>query len=105
MLHGLRERYQAHHKVRITDESWWLPAGSDRYVKDRHQPDKPLILSTSPAAEDRHLLAHARAAQAKIELQRLNVRRKRPGRRAITKRRPSSRASGLLEEEFEQGKP
>jgi len=45
MLKGLRSRYEEHHQVRITDEA--LEAAvrlSDRYVKDRHLPDKAIDL-------------------------------------------------------------
>ena len=45
ILHGLRDRYEAHHKVRITDEA--LSAAvtlSDRYIADRYLPDKAIDL-------------------------------------------------------------
>ena len=45
ILHGLREKYEAHHRVRITDEA--LSAAvtlADRYIADRHLPDKAIDL-------------------------------------------------------------
>jgi len=45
ILHGLRERYEAHHHVHITDAA--LAAAvtlSDRYIADRHLPDKAIDL-------------------------------------------------------------
>ena len=45
ILHGLRERYEQHHHVRITDEA--LSAAvtlADRYIADRHLPDKAIDL-------------------------------------------------------------
>ena len=45
ILHGLRDRYEAHHRVKITDEA--LEAAvrlSDRYISDRFLPDKAIDL-------------------------------------------------------------
>ena len=45
MLHGLRSRYEDHHKVHITDDALVSAARlSDRYVKDRRLPDKAIDL-------------------------------------------------------------
>ncbi len=45
MLTGLRDRYEEHHKVKITDDALVAAARlSDRYVKDRHLPDKAIDL-------------------------------------------------------------
>jgi len=45
MLRGLRPRYEAHHKIKISDEA--LEAAvrlSNRYISDRHLPDKAIDL-------------------------------------------------------------
>jgi ATP-dependent Clp protease ATP-binding subunit ClpC len=45
ILRGLRERYEGHHKVRITDAALEAAATlSDRYVRDRFLPDKAIDL-------------------------------------------------------------
>ncbi len=45
ILHGLRDRYEAHHKVRITDEALKAAVSlSDRYIADRFLPDKAIDL-------------------------------------------------------------
>ncbi len=45
ILHGLRDRYEAHHKVRITDEALSAAVSlSDRYIADRFLPDKAIDL-------------------------------------------------------------
>ncbi|MCS6994700.1 MAG: AAA family ATPase [Anaerolineales bacterium] len=52
MLKGLRDRYEAHHKVRYSDAA--LEAAvrlSDRYVTDRHLPDKAIDLMDEAAAK------------------------------------------------------
>ena len=52
MLHGLRDRYEAHHKVRFSDESLTAAANlADRYVTDRHLPDKAIDLMDEAAAK------------------------------------------------------
>jgi len=45
ILKGLRPKYEAHHKVRITDEALVAAARlSDRYLTERHLPDKAIDL-------------------------------------------------------------
>jgi ATP-dependent Clp protease ATP-binding subunit ClpC len=45
ILRGLRDRYEAHHRVRITDEALFAAASlADRYIQDRHLPDKAIDL-------------------------------------------------------------
>src|SRR5437016_9851045 len=51
ILRGLRDRYEAHHRVTITDEA--LQAASelaDRYIQDRHLPDKAIDLIDEAAS-------------------------------------------------------
>ena len=54
ILEGLRDRYEAHHRVRITDEA--LRAAvylSDRYISDRSLPDKAIDLIDEAASRVR----------------------------------------------------
>jgi ATP-dependent Clp protease ATP-binding subunit ClpC len=52
MLEGLRDRYEAHHKVRFSDEALRTAAMlADRYVTDRHLPDKAIDLMDEAAAK------------------------------------------------------
>jgi ATP-dependent Clp protease ATP-binding subunit ClpC len=54
ILHGLRDRYEAHHQVRYTDEA--LSAAvelSDRYITDRFLPDKAIDLIDQAGARVR----------------------------------------------------
>jgi ATP-dependent Clp protease ATP-binding subunit ClpC len=54
MLHGLRDRYEAHHKVHFSDEALVAAARlADRYVTDRHLPDKAIDLMDEAAAKVR----------------------------------------------------
>ncbi len=52
MLQGLRDRYEAHHKVRFSDEALVDAARmADRYVTDRRLPDKAIDLMDEAAAK------------------------------------------------------
>lgn len=52
MLYGLRDRYEAHHKVTISDEAIVSAARlADRYVTDRRLPDKAIDLLDEAAAK------------------------------------------------------
>ncbi|MFC1632787.1 AAA family ATPase [Patescibacteria group bacterium] len=54
ILHGLRDKYEAHHKVEISDEAIVAAASlSDRYVNDRFLPDKAIDLIDEGAAKIR----------------------------------------------------
>jgi ATP-dependent Clp protease ATP-binding subunit ClpC len=45
ILYGLRERYEQHHKLKISDEALEAAAKlSDRYISDRYLPDKAIDL-------------------------------------------------------------
>jgi ATP-dependent Clp protease ATP-binding subunit ClpB len=51
ILRGLKERYEIHHGVRITDAAVIAAATlSDRYITDRHLPDKAIDLIDEAAA-------------------------------------------------------
>jgi ATP-dependent Clp protease ATP-binding subunit ClpC len=52
MLKGLRDRYEAHHGVRFTEEALVAAARlSQRYVTDRHLPDKAVDLIDEAASK------------------------------------------------------
>ena len=51
ILRGLKQRYEVHHGVRITDSAVIAAATlSDRYISDRHLPDKAIDLIDEAAA-------------------------------------------------------
>jgi ATP-dependent Clp protease ATP-binding subunit ClpC len=52
ILRGLRPRYEAHHKIKISDEALEAAAGlSQRYIADRHLPDKAIDLIDEAASK------------------------------------------------------
>jgi len=54
ILRGLKDRYEAHHRVKITDEAIVAAAElSDRYITDRFLPDKAIDLVDQSAARVR----------------------------------------------------
>ncbi len=78
MLNGLRPRYEAHHKVTITDEA--LEAAvrlSHRYISDRYLPDKAIDLIDEAASK--HVIE---AQSMPPELRRLQERVDKLGREA-----------------------
>src|SRR5690348_7229740 len=54
ILRGLRDRYEAHHRCKITDEALTAAASlADRYIQDRHLPDKAIDLIDEAASRMR----------------------------------------------------
>jgi ATP-dependent Clp protease ATP-binding subunit ClpC len=54
ILRGLRDRYEAHHRCKITDEALAASASlADRYIQDRHLPDKAIDLIDEAASRMR----------------------------------------------------
>ena len=82
MLQGLRDRYEAHHGVRFTDEA--LKAAvqlADRYVPDRKLPDKAIDLMDEAAAK-RRVALHALPPDLKrlrSEIKRLTAEEEQAG--------------------------
>jgi ATP-dependent Clp protease ATP-binding subunit ClpB len=78
ILRGLKERYEAHHKVRIRDSALVAAAFlSDRYISDRQLPDKAIDLVDEAASRLKmeiesspreHDEANRRVTQLEIEL-------------------------------------
>src|ERR687883_244471 len=54
ILRGLRDRYEAHHRCKITDDALTAAAVlADRYIQDRHLPDKAIDLIDEAASRMR----------------------------------------------------
>jgi ATP-dependent Clp protease ATP-binding subunit ClpC len=68
ILRGLRDRYEAHHRIRITDEALEAAAElSSRYIQDRHLPDKAIDLIDEAASRMRIKTMSAPPAQRELE--------------------------------------
>jgi len=82
MLHGLRDRYEAHHKVRFSDEALTSAARlSAQYVTERKLPDKAIDLMDEAAAKLRVALYSLppELKKMKSELDRLAIEEERAG--------------------------
>lgn len=82
MLKGLRDRYEAHHKVRFADEALVAAARlSARYVTDRRLPDKAIDLIDEAAAKLRVALYSLpqELKDMKTEVERLKVEEEQAG--------------------------
>ncbi len=101
MLKGLRARYEAHHGVRITDEALVAAARlSDRYVKDRHLPDKAIDLIDEAASRLRiamHSLPPA-LKELRMELMRLGKEEEEAGTERNYERAAQIRSERLQKE-------
>jgi len=104
MLQGLRDRYEAHHKVSFSDEALVAAARlSDRYVSDRHLPDKAIDLMDEAAAKLRVALYSLppELKGMKTEIDRLAAEEEQAGLERDYERAAEKKAERLrLEEEF-----
>ncbi|HML39712.1 MAG TPA: AAA family ATPase [Bellilinea sp.] len=104
MLHGLRDRYEAHHKVHFSDEALTAAARlSNQYVPDRHLPDKAIDLMDEAAAKLRVALFSLPAdlKQMKTELDKLRSEEEQAGVERDYERAARKKAERLrMEDEF-----
>lgn len=106
MLYGLRDRYEAHHKVTIADEAIEAAARlSDRYVTGRKLPDKAIDLLDEAAAKLRVALYSMppRLKEMKDALDRLSTEEEAAGLARDYERAAEFKVQRLqLEHEFER---
>jgi len=106
MLRGLRDRYEAHHKVRFSDDALIAAARlSARYVTDRHLPDKAIDLIDEAAAKLRVALYSLPPdlKEMKSEIDRLAAEEEQAGLERDYERAAKKKAERLrLESEFTQ---
>ncbi|MDO4259966.1 MAG: ATP-dependent Clp protease ATP-binding subunit [Actinomycetaceae bacterium] len=80
ILKGLRDRYEAHHRVIITDEALSAAAElADRYVSDRFLPDKAIDLMDEAGARLRIARMTAPPELRELDEQIAEVRRQKEG--------------------------
>jgi ATP-dependent Clp protease ATP-binding subunit ClpC len=106
MLKGLRDRYEAHHKVRFSDAALVSAVRlSSRYVTDRRLPDKAIDLIDEAAAKLRVALYSLpfELKQMKGEVDRLSAEEEQAGLERDYERAARKKAERLrMEEEFNQ---
>ena len=104
ILRGLKERFEVHHGVRISDSSIVEAVVlSNRYITDRQLPDKAIDLIDEAAAMIRTEIdslpteldeANRKVMQLEIEREALRTETDDASRERLEKLEPSSRASG-----------
>jgi len=104
MLQGLRDRYEAHHKVRFADEALVAAARlADRYVTDRRLPDKAIDLMDEAAAKLRVALYSMPPdlKAMKTEIEKLQAEEEQSGLNRDYERAAQKKSERLrLEEEY-----
>jgi ATP-dependent Clp protease ATP-binding subunit ClpC len=97
ILKGLRDRYEAHHRVTITDQAVVAAANfADRYISDRHLPDKAIDLIDEAGSRLR-----IRRMQAPPDYRELedNIAKVRKDKEAAIEAQQFERAAKLRDEE------
>jgi ATP-dependent Clp protease ATP-binding subunit ClpC len=102
ILKGLRDRYEAHHKVEITDDAVDAASKfSDRYITGRFLPDKAIDLIDEAGAKARLSIMTAPPDIKEMEEEIENLRKEKD---AAIKNQDFERAASLRDEEKEARK-
>jgi ATP-dependent Clp protease ATP-binding subunit ClpC len=108
ILKGLRPRYEAHHKIKITDEALEAAAKlSQRYVSDRQLPDKAIDLIDEAASK---LRIDSESAPPEVKTLEQNVKRLTNEEEASSQRQEYQKAAELraerlkLEQDYNKAK-
>ncbi|MGB2854565.1 MAG: AAA family ATPase, partial [Dehalococcoidia bacterium] len=98
ILHGLRPRYEAHHKIQITDSALEAAAKlSQRYISERFLPDKAVDLIDEAASK---LRIDTESAPAEVKELEKQVQQLVDEEEAASQRREYERAAQLKVERF-----
>ncbi len=108
MLKGLRDRYEAHHKVTFSEQALIAAAKlSHRYIADRQLPDKAIDLMDEAAAKLRVALYSMPddLKQLKREIERLTIEMEQAGLSQDYERAANLKMQlALLEDDYEHGR-
>ena len=97
ILKGLRDRYEAHHKVKITDEALEAAVSlSDRYIADRFLPDKAIDLMDEAASRVR---LHSFTAPPDVKEQEERLKALQNEKKEAIAHQDFEKAAGLRDEE------
>jgi ATP-dependent Clp protease ATP-binding subunit ClpC len=108
ILRGLRPRYEAHHKIKISDEALVAASRlSQRYISDRHLPDKAIDLIDEAASK---LRIDTESAPPEVKSSEQRLKQLANEEEAASQRHDYEHAAQLksdrlrLEEEYNQAK-
>ena len=94
ILYGLRDRYEAHHRVKITDEAIEQAVKlSDRYITDRFLPDKAIDLIDEAGSKVR---LHTYTIPPNLKDQEAHLEDIRKEKDALSKARNSRRSQRAI---------
>jgi len=97
ILKGLRDRYEAHHRVKISDEALEAAARlSDRYITDRFLPDKAVDLMDEAASRVR---LQSTSLPPEIREVENEIRKVRAEKEAVIKAQEFERAAQIRDRE------
>ncbi|MEI6662989.1 MAG: ATP-dependent Clp protease ATP-binding subunit [Actinomycetes bacterium] len=97
ILRGLRDRYEQHHKIEITDEALEAAADlSDRYISERFLPDKAIDLVDEAASRMRIKSMSAPPVYRELEDE---IEETRRGKESAIEDQEFEKAAGLRDEE------
>jgi ATP-dependent Clp protease ATP-binding subunit ClpC len=97
ILKGLRDRYESHHKVRITDDALVMAARlADRYISDRYLPDKAIDVMDEAASRVRLQSTMPPPELREVDQQ---LRQLRQEKEAVIKAQEYEKAAQLREKE------
>ncbi|MFC1640582.1 ATP-dependent Clp protease ATP-binding subunit [Patescibacteria group bacterium] len=104
ILRGLRDNYEAHHKVEITDDAIVAAASlSDRYITDRFLPDKAIDLVDEASSKKRlaAITTPEKLKELNVELRRLQ-KEKSAADKAKNKKRAKDLKSRIEQKEADK---
>jgi len=102
ILKGLRDRYEAHHKVEITDDAVEAASKfSDRYIAGRFLPDKAIDLIDEAGAKARLSIMTATPEIKELEVKAEEIKKEKD---AAIKDQDFEKAAGLRDKEKESRK-
>merc|ERR1711880_32860 len=78
ILKGLRERYEQHHRLKITDDALEAAAHlGDRYISDRFLPDKAIDLIDEAGSRVRLINSKLPPAAKEVDMQLRDVQKQK----------------------------
>ena len=99
ILHGLRERYEQHHRLKIADEALVAAANlGDRYISDRFLPDKAIDLIDEAGSRVRLMNSKLPPAAKEVDKQLRDVQKQKE---EAVRQQDFTKAGELREKEVE----
>ncbi|MBD3280997.1 AAA domain-containing protein [Candidatus Dojkabacteria bacterium] len=106
ILRGIRDQYEAHHRIKISDEALIAAANlSDRYVKDRFLPDKAIDVVDEAASKVRLTTTSEPEEIRELKLKIEKLERERESLSRAGKHKEAAETKQKVEKEREKLKP